>query len=93
MTSTTVLAMIGGIVVILVAAARIPAAAAELIRACILVVDALKDLRAALRRSIPQTDVSGASPRPTSVVPDRRAPRPEAEAAASDKRHPDNRVA
>jgi len=50
MISTTVLAVIGGMAVILVAAARIPAAAAELIRACIVLVDAIKDLRAALQR-------------------------------------------
>lgn len=53
MISTTVLAVIGGMAVILAAAARIPAAAAELIRACIVLVDAIKDLRAALQRPTP----------------------------------------
>jgi Sec-independent protein translocase protein TatA len=62
MTSTTVLAVIGGMVVILVAAARIPAAAAELIRACILLVDAIKDLRSALQRPTPDASANGKTP-------------------------------
>jgi hypothetical protein len=62
MTSTTVLAVIGGMVVILVAAARIPAAAAELIRACILLVDAIKDLRAALQRPTLDASANGKAP-------------------------------
>ena len=45
MTTTAILAVIGGITVILTAAARIPAALAEFLRACILVVAAARDLR------------------------------------------------
>jgi Sec-independent protein translocase protein TatA len=62
MISTTVLAVIGGMAVILVAAARIPAAAAELIRACIVLVDAIKDLRAALRRPAPDASADAKTP-------------------------------
>lgn len=62
MTSTTVLAVIGGIVVILVAAARIPAAAAELIRACILLVDAVRDLRTALQRTATRASADEKTP-------------------------------
>lgn len=62
MSSTTVLAVIGGVVVILVAAARVPAAAAELIRACILLIDAIKDLRAALQRPTSDPSANGKAP-------------------------------
>lgn len=47
MTMTTILATIGGITVILTAAARIPAALAEFLRGCVLVVAALRQLGAA----------------------------------------------
>jgi hypothetical protein len=43
-----ILAVIGGITVILTAANKIPAALAEFLRACILVADAARDLRAAI---------------------------------------------
>jgi hypothetical protein len=45
---TTILAVIGAITVILTAAAHIPAALAEFLRACTLVASAARDLRAAL---------------------------------------------
>jgi hypothetical protein len=48
MTTTTILAVIGGIAVILTAAAHIPAALAEFLRACSLVANAAWELRAAL---------------------------------------------
>ncbi|MFD4866875.1 hypothetical protein [Streptomyces sp. NPDC058412] len=54
MTLTTILALIGGIVIILGAAARIPNATAELIRACIPVINAFHELRAALKRTTPR---------------------------------------
>ncbi|MFF5573132.1 hypothetical protein [Streptomyces luteogriseus] len=54
MTLTTILAVIGGIVITLGAAARIPNATAELIRACIPVINALHELRAALKRTTPR---------------------------------------
>ena len=48
MTMTEILAAIGGITLILTAAARVPAALAEFLRACILVATAARELRAAL---------------------------------------------
>ncbi|MFJ5045531.1 hypothetical protein ACIQH7_09795 [Streptomyces anulatus] len=54
-TLTTMLAVIGGIVIILGAAARIPNAVAELIRACIPVINAFHELRTALKRTTPQS--------------------------------------
>jgi hypothetical protein len=48
MTITVILAMIGGTTLILTAAARIPPALAEFLRACIPVVTALRELRIAL---------------------------------------------
>ena len=56
MTTTAILAMIGGITLILTAAARIPAALAEFLRACILVAVAARDLRAAFAKRIPRDD-------------------------------------
>ena len=47
MTTTAILAVVGGITVILTAAARVPAALAEFLRACILVAAAARDLRTA----------------------------------------------
>jgi len=46
---TTALAIIGGIAVILGAAAKVPPALSALIRACIPVVTAVHDLRRAIR--------------------------------------------
>jgi hypothetical protein len=54
-TLTTVLAAIGGIVIIIGAVARIPHAMAELVRACVPVIGACHELRAAFGRSVPQT--------------------------------------
>ena len=55
MTTIEILAVIGGITVIRTAAAKIPAALADLIRACIPVADAARDLHAAInRRASPQ---------------------------------------
>ncbi len=50
MTTTAILALIGGITLILTAAARIPAALAEFLRACILVAAAARELRTALAK-------------------------------------------
>jgi hypothetical protein len=49
-TTTTILAVIGGIAVILNAAARVPAALAEFLRACTLVAVAARELRTALAK-------------------------------------------
>ena len=56
MTTTEILAVIGGITLILTAAARIPAALAEFLRACILVTTAARELRTALTRRAPGDD-------------------------------------
>lgn len=53
MTTTEILAAIGGITLILTAAARIPAALAEFLRACIIVTTAVRELRTALTRRAP----------------------------------------
>jgi hypothetical protein len=47
-TTTEILAVIGGTTLVLTAAARVPAALAEFLRACILVTTAARELRAAL---------------------------------------------
>jgi len=54
-TTTGILAMIGGITVIQTAAARIPQALAEFLRACILVAAAARELRTALTMRRPAT--------------------------------------
>lgn len=46
----TALAIIGGIVVVITAAAKIPIAGAAFLRACIPLIYAFRDLRNALRR-------------------------------------------
>lgn len=56
MTTTEILAVIGGITLILTAAARIPAALAEFLRACILVATAARELRTALTKRVPRDD-------------------------------------
>ena len=56
MTTTEILAVIGGITLILTAAARIPAALAEFLRACILVTTAVGELRTALTKRVPRDD-------------------------------------
>ena len=52
-TTTEILAVIGGITLVLTAAARVPAALAEFLRACILVAAAARELRAALAKRSP----------------------------------------
>jgi hypothetical protein len=52
-TTTEILAAIGGITLILTTAARIPTALAEFLRACVLVVTAARELRTALARRAP----------------------------------------
>ena len=54
MTTTEILAVIGGITLILTAATRIPAALAEFLRACILVATAARELHAALTARAPR---------------------------------------
>jgi hypothetical protein len=56
MTATMIMAVIGGTVVVLTAAARIPAALTELLRACIPVAAAIHELRAALSGHPPHDD-------------------------------------
>ena len=58
MTTTGILAVIGGITLILTAAARIPAALAEFLRACILVATAVRELRTALTKRAPRDDTA-----------------------------------
>jgi hypothetical protein len=48
--TTAILAVIGGTTLILTAAARVPAALAEFLRACILVATAARELRAAITK-------------------------------------------
>ncbi|MEV0663104.1 hypothetical protein ACIBI3_08245 [Actinomadura luteofluorescens] len=72
---TTALAVPAAIVIALTAAARIPAAAAELIRACLSLIQAVHELRAALapprpaaaRPAVPRTG----RPRPHGTVQER----------------------
>lgn len=52
-TTTEILAVIGGTTLVLTAAARVPAALAEFLRACILVATAARELRAALAERSP----------------------------------------
>ena len=63
MTATEILAVIGGITLILTAAARIPVALAEFLRACILVATAVREIRTALSRCAPRDDPSPAGNR------------------------------
>ena len=56
MTMTQILAAIGGMTLTLTAAARIPAALAEFLRACILVAAAAHELRTALTKRAPRND-------------------------------------
>jgi hypothetical protein len=48
------LAIIGGVVVLLAAATKIPAAAAAFLRACIPLIEAFHDLRDAIRQRSPR---------------------------------------
>ncbi|WP_333736772.1 hypothetical protein [Streptomyces sp. IBSBF 2806] len=56
MTTTVILAMIGGITLILTAAARIPPALEEFLRACIPVATALREVHTAFRGRTPHDD-------------------------------------
>ncbi len=56
MTTTMILAAIGATALILTAAARIPSALAEFLRACVPVITAVRELRAALRERTPHND-------------------------------------
>lgn len=55
-TTTEILAAIGGITLVLTAAARVPAALAEFLRACVLVAAAARELRATIIRRAPHDD-------------------------------------
>jgi hypothetical protein len=68
MTTTGILAVIGGITLILTTAARIPTALAEFLRACILVAAAARDLRTALTRRASRDDPA--------VTADQHGPQP-----------------
>jgi hypothetical protein len=57
------LAVIGGVTLILTAAARIAAALAEFLRACILVATAVREIRTALCRCAPCDDPAPAGNR------------------------------
>jgi hypothetical protein len=56
-TTTEILAVIGGTTLVLTAAARLPAALAEFLRACILVATAARELRAALAEPDPCDEI------------------------------------
>ena len=56
MSTTAILAVIGGITLILTTAVRVPAALAEFLRACILVANAARELRTALAKRTPRDD-------------------------------------
>jgi hypothetical protein len=64
-TTTAILAVIGGITLILTAAARVPAALAEFLRACILVATAARELRTALAKRTPRDDDSALTEPPS----------------------------
>jgi hypothetical protein len=75
---TVILAVIGGITLILTTA-RVPAALAEFLRACILMANAARELRAALAKRIPRDDStlaeqpsSRAAEQPSSRAAERR---------------------
>ena len=72
MTTTEILAAIGGTTLILTAAAHIPAALAEFLRACVLVVTAARELRTALARRVPGDGLasSGNPVQPVQTTPD-----------------------
>lgn len=57
MTVTVILAVIGAVTVILTAAARIPAALADFLRACVPAAAAARELCAALTARAPAKDV------------------------------------
>jgi hypothetical protein len=63
-TTTEIPAVIGGITLVLTAAARVPAALAEFLRACILLATAACELRAALAKRAPRDDPAHAAGTP-----------------------------
>ncbi len=67
MTITVILATIGGTTLILTAAARIPQALAEFLRACIPVATALRELRTTLNGRTPRG--AGLPPQPSPPPP------------------------
>ncbi|MBA2897746.1 hypothetical protein [Nonomuraea soli] len=63
MTTTTILAAIGALILILHTATRIPTALADLLRACLPLLHAVHDVRTALRARPPHTGPgSGTTP-------------------------------
>ncbi|MFB9877572.1 hypothetical protein ACFFMN_06485 [Planobispora siamensis] len=72
MTTTTILAAIGALTLILHTASRIPAALADFLRACLPLLRVINDLRAALSRPHPQTD--NALPPADDSLPDNDCP-------------------
>lgn len=62
MTTTEILAVIGGTTLVLTAAARVPAALAEFLRACALVATAARELRVALTKHGDRPGASDSSP-------------------------------
>lgn len=71
-TTTEILAVIGGTTLVLTAAARVPAALAEFLRACILVTTAARELRAAVAERAPRDNLahSGTPARRVHRTPD-----------------------
>ncbi|KOX18465.1 hypothetical protein ADK67_36895 [Saccharothrix sp. NRRL B-16348] len=61
-TATGILAVIGGATLVLTAAARVPTALAEFLRACVLVVTAARELRAAFTKDKEQPGAHDSSP-------------------------------
>lgn len=55
-TTTEILAVTGGITLVLTAAARVPTALAEFLRSCILVATAARELRVAIAKRAPCDD-------------------------------------
>lgn len=71
-TTTGILAVIGGTTLVLTAAARVPAALAEFLRACILATSAARELRAALAspgRQPEEGDTGRPATGPSHVIP------------------------
>lgn len=62
MTTTAILAVIGGTAVILTAAARVPAALAEFLKACILAAAAFRELRDAITKRPPHDTLEASEP-------------------------------
>jgi hypothetical protein len=67
-TTTEILAVVGGITLVLTAAARVPAALAEFLRACILVATAAREFRAALAKQALRDDLCTPGTRPAVCI-------------------------